>query len=114
MLLMAVGSLLLLLQALKLLVVSHRGSLYLAQMQIALLKNRRFYISIHANIHNLYFFSLFLFHANTNLTVYTSVATVSHSVNAPFHMKEPVKEEPEKKEEPKFHAFSGKKYSLRG
>nr|XP_009777054.1 PREDICTED: ubiquitin fusion degradation protein 1 homolog isoform X2 [Nicotiana sylvestris] len=29
-------------------------------------------------------------------------------------VKEPVKEEPQKKEEPKFQAFTGKKYSLRG
>lgn len=38
----------------------------------------------------------------------------SNANRAPEKQKEPVKEEPEKKEEPKFHAFSGKKYSLRG
>ena len=38
----------------------------------------------------------------------------SNANRAPEKQKEPVKEEPQKKEEPKFQAFSGKKYSLRG
>ncbi|KAM3376938.1 ubiquitin recognition factor in ER-associated degradation protein 1 isoform X2 [Capsicum galapagoense] len=38
----------------------------------------------------------------------------SNANRAPEKQKEPVKEEPQKKEEPKFQPFSGKKYSLRG
>ncbi|KAF3685684.1 Ubiquitin fusion degradation protein 1 -like protein [Capsicum annuum] len=38
----------------------------------------------------------------------------SNANRAPEKQKEPVKEEAQKKEEPKFQPFSGKKYSLRG
>ncbi|CAN4107453.1 unnamed protein product [Withania somnifera] len=38
----------------------------------------------------------------------------SNANRAPEKQKEPVKEEPQKKEEPKFQPFSGKKYSLKG